>query len=203
MLPFLFAVPAVAQLRIVSVSPQPNDLHTGAFTNIRVTFDRALNSATLPANAITVWGNLNGRYSGTRSYDAATTSLVFMPSQSFIDGEDVTVAVSATLRGADNSTLAQAYIWRFLVRTNYGSAVFTPVGFDLESAGDNQEPTHLVPGDFNNDDFIDLAVVHHGSNHITVLRNTIRETTGATLFVAGTILTTGSTPTRAAAADFN
>lgn len=207
MLPFLLAVPAAAQLRIVAVSPQPDDLHTGAFTNIRVTCDRALNSAALPANAITVWGNLHGRYSGALNYDAATTSLVFTPSESFIDGEDVTVAVSAALRGADNSTLAQPYIWRFLVRTNNGSAVFTPLGFDLESAspmsGVNQEPTHLVPGDFNNDDFIDLAVVHHGSNRITVLRNTVRETTGATLFVAGAILTTGSTPTRAAAADFN
>ncbi len=207
MLPFLLAAPAAAQLRIVAVSPQADDLHTSAFTNIRVTFDRALNSTTLPANAIAAWGHLHGRYSGTLNYDAATTSLVFTPSESFIDGEDVTVAVSAALRGADNSTLAQPYIWRFLVRTNYGSAVFTPLGFDLESAspvsGVNQEPTHLVPGDFNNDDFIDLAVVHHGSNRITVLRNTIRETTGATLFVAGTILTTGSTPARAAAADFN
>ncbi len=207
MLPFLLAAPAMAQLRIVSVSPQPNDLHTSAFSNIRVTFDRALNSATLSTNAITVWGHLHGRYSGALNYDAATTTLVFTPSESFIDGEEMMVAVSMALRGADNSTLAQAYIWRFLVRTNYGTAVFAPIEFDLESAspssGVNQEPTHLVPGDFNNDDFIDLAVVHHGSNRITVLRNTVRETTGATLFVAGAILTTGTTPTRAAAADFN
>jgi gliding motility-associated-like protein len=207
MLPFLLAAPALAQLRIVSVSPPPNDLHTTAFTNIRVTFDRALNNAALPTNAIVVWGNLRGRYSGTLNYEAATMSLVFTPSRSFIDGEDVTVSVSTTLRGADNSTLAQSYVWRFLVRTNYGSAVFTPLGFDLESAsplsGVNQEPTYLVPGDFNNDDFIDLAVVHHGANRLTVLRNTVRETAGATLFVAGAVLTTGSTPTRAAAADFN
>jgi gliding motility-associated-like protein len=205
--PILFVAPTAAQLRMVSVSPEFDDLHTSAVHEIRVTFDRALNENTLPPGAIQVWGNFHGQYDGTISYASSTSTLIFTPMQSFVDGEEITVMVKSSIRGGDGSTLAQSLTWRFLVRTNYGTAVFTPVVIDLENltpaGGLSQEPTHLIAADFDNDDFIDLAVVHHGSNRITVLRNTVLATLGATLFTPSAILSTGNTPTRAAAADFN
>jgi len=200
------AAPAFAQLQIVSRAPRPDDIQATAFTNIRVGFNRALNTSSPPA-AIQVWGNFHGRYAGAISYADANQTLVFTPAQSFVDGEEITVVLTTAIRGADNTPLAQPYLWRFLVRTSLGSGNFARVRYDLESAsplgGINQEPTHLVPGDYNNDDFIDLAVVHHGANRITVLRNTTRETAGRTLFTPVTTLTTGNTPVHAVAADFN
>lgn len=206
---FFFAAvtPAFAQLQIVSRFPRLDEIRATPFTDIRVGFDRALNNTNLPATAIQVWGNFHGRYTGSLNYDAANQTLAFTPAQSFVDGEEITVAVSTALRGADNSTLAQPYVWRFLVRTAYGTGNFTRVRYNLENAqpqpGVNQEPAHLVAGDFNNDDFIDLAVVHHGANRITVLRNTARETVGQSLFSPVTTLITGNTPVHAVAADFN
>jgi gliding motility-associated-like protein len=203
-LPVLFAAPAAAQLSVTSVSPIRDDLHANAFTPIRVAFNRALNDAALPANAIQVWGNFKGRYTGALSYEAATATLVFTPQESFVDGEEITVVVSAAIRGSDGSALAQPYSWRFLARTNYGTGTFTSIIINLDNiAGANPEPTHLVPADFDNDDFIDLAVVHRGANRVTILHNTVRTTLGQTLFEAGATLLTENTPTRAAAADFN
>jgi len=204
---FGFAAPAFAQLQIVSRTPDLDDLQATAFTDIRIGFNLALNTNS-PATAIQVWGNFRGRYAGTLSYADGNRTLVFLPSPSFIDGEEITVVATTAISGVGNVTLAQPYLWRFLVRTNLGAGTFTKVPYPLESAspagGANQEPTHLVPGNFNNDDFIDLAVVHHGSNHITVLRNTARETAGRTLFTPVTpTLITGNTPVHAVAADFN
>jgi gliding motility-associated-like protein len=166
-----------------------------------------LNGAALPAGAIQVWGNYHGRYNGALSYDASTAALLFTPVENFIDGEEITVVVSAAIRGSDGSALAQPYLWRFLVRTNYGTATFFPITYNLENvtggSGVNQEPTHLVAADFGSDGFIDLAVVHRGTNRMIILRNTVRETLGQNLFTPVAILSTGNTPTRAAAADFN
>ena len=201
------AAPLLAQLQIVSRTPRLDDIHATAFTDIRIGFNLTLNTSS-PATAIQVWGNFHGRYTGALSYADANQTLVFTPSQNFVDGEEITVVVTTAISGIGNATLAQPYLWRFLVRTNLGAGSFAQVPYNLESAspagGVNQEPTHLVPGDFNNDDFIDLAVVHHGANRITVLRNTARETAGRTFFtpVAQT-LTTGNTPVHAVAADFN
>ena len=205
--PFISATPLLAQLQIVSRAPLPDNIHAPAFTDIRLRFDRALNTSS-PATAIQVWGNFHGRYAGTISYADANQTLVFTPSQSFVDGEEITVVLTTAIRGADNTLLSQPAIWRFLVRTNLGSGNFTRVRYNLESAspfsGVNQEPAHLVPGDFNNDDFIDLAVVHHGANRITVLRNTTGVTAGQTYFTAILPpLATGNTPVHAVTADFN
>jgi len=204
----LVATPLLAQLQIApnTISPRPDEIRATAFTDIRVGFDRALNT-NFPANAVQAWGNFHGRYTGSLGYDAANRTLIFTPSQSFVDGEEITVAVTTALRGADNTQLAQSFLWRFLIRNNYGTGSFTRTIYDLESAlplsGVNQEPTYLVAADFNNDDFIDLAVVHHGANRIVVLRNTVRETLGASLFTPVATLATNNTPIYAAAADFN
>jgi len=205
---FIVTTSAFGQLQIVpgTLAPRLDDIHAPAFTNIRAGFDRALNP-NFPANALQVWGNLHGRYTGALSYEAATRTLIFTPSQSFIDGEEVTVAVGTSIRGADNTTLPSPYIWRFLVRTNYGTGTFVKYPYDLEGAlpfsGVNQEPTTIVPGDFNNDDFIDLAVLQHGADRIAILRNTVRPTVGATLFAPVTAYNTDNTPVHGAAADFN
>ena len=203
---FLLFDSAFAQLQVVAVTPRPDDLQATAFTDVRIAFNQTLNT-NFPANAVQVWGNFHGRYAGALSYNAAAQTLIFTPAQCFVDGEEITVVVSTTLRSVGNSTLAQPYLWRFLVRTNLGAGSFTQVRYDLESAspagGVNQEPTHLGPGDFNNDDFIDVAVVHHGANRITVLRNSTRETAGRTLFTPVSTLNTNNTPVHAVAADFN
>lgn len=200
------AAPLWAQLQIVSRAPRLDDIQASAFTDIRIGFNLPLNTGS-PATAIQVRGNFHGRYSGTISYADANQTLVFTPSQGFIDGEEITVVVTTAISGVGNATLAQPYLWRFLVRTNLGAGSFAKIPYNLESAspagGVNQEPTHLVPGDFDNDNFIDLAVVHHGANRLTVLRNTTRETAGSRLFTPDTTLTTGNTPVHAVAANFN
>lgn len=204
--PIISAAPLWAQLQIVSRTPRLDDIQASAFTDIRIGFNLPLNPGS-PATAVQVWGSFHGRYAGTISYANANQTLIFTPLQSFIDGEEITVVVTTAISGTGNAILAQPYIWRFLVRTNLGAGSFAKIPYNLESAspagGVNQEPTHLVPGDFDNDDFIDLAVVHHGSNRITVLRNTTRETAGQTLFTPVTTLNTGNTPINAVAADFN
>ena len=197
--PFWLAMPAFAQLQIVSRSPDLDDIHATASTTIRVGFNQAVTNF---ANGIQVWGNFHGRYSGT--LNSANQSLVFTPSQSFVDGEEITVAVTTTVRGADGTQLIQPYIWRFLVRTDNGTGTFTRMSYDLENAPPpnnvNQEPTHLVPGDFNNDNYIDLAVVHHGANRLVVLRNT-GDVSLFEPFPKPPV--TGNTPVHAAAAHFN
>jgi gliding motility-associated-like protein len=205
--PFISAAPVFAQLQIISRAPRLDDIQATAFADIRLGFNLALNTSA-PATAIQVWGNFHGRYAGTLSYADANQTLVFTPSQNFVDGEEITVVVTTAISGVGNATLAQPYVWRFLVRTNLGSGNFARVPYDLESAspisGVNQEPAHLVPGDFDHDDFIDLAVVHHGANRITVLRNTTRVTAGQTLFTPiAPPLSTGNTPVHAVAANFN
>jgi hypothetical protein len=203
----LFAAPSVAQFRVVAVTPATDDLHAAAFTTIQVQFNQPLNTAALPTNAIQVWGNYHGRYNGTVNYDAATTTLMFTPLQSFVEGEEITVVVSAAILASTGGTLAQPFNYRFLIRTNNGTGTFLPITINLEDlaggGGISQEPTHLVAADFDGDDLIDLAVVHRGTNRVTILRNNVRGASGQTLFTLGSVLSTGNTPTHAAAADFN
>jgi len=200
LLSLLSAAPTFAQLQIVSRSPDLDDIRAAAFTDIRVGFNQPLTNF---ANGIHVWGNFHGRYAGALNYDAANRTLAFTPSQSFVDGEEITVVATTAITG-----LAQPYIWRFLIRNNIGTGTFVKTIYDLESvlpiSGVNQEPTHLVAADFNSDDFIDLAVVHHGANRLVVLRNTVRETAGASLFTPfQPPLITGNTPVHAVAANLN
>ncbi|MDZ7343949.1 MAG: FG-GAP-like repeat-containing protein [candidate division KSB1 bacterium] len=203
----MWAGASFAQFQIVAVSPATDDLHAEAFAPIRVQFNLPLNTAALPTNAIQVWGNYHGRYNGTLNYDAATTTLMFTPLRSFVDGEEITVVVSAAISASTGSTLAQSFTYRFLVRTTIGTGTFLPITINLEDlaggGGISQEPTHLVAADFDNDNFIDLAVVHRGTNRVTILRNNARGASGQTLFTLGSILSTDNTPTHAAAANFN
>ncbi|MDZ7266880.1 MAG: FG-GAP-like repeat-containing protein [candidate division KSB1 bacterium] len=197
-----FTAVATAQLRVLAVSPSADDLHAGSNTSVRVTFDQALDETALPPRPLRVWGSFRGEYAGTLSYDAFANQLAFTPFQSFIEGEEVTVVLRRPLRGRSGSTLTQPLLWRFRVATPLGSARFVPAVIDL-GAGRSQEPTQILPADFDNDGFIDLAVVHRGSNHLTLLQNVFQKTAGAALVAVIGTLATHNTPASAAAADFN
>lgn len=198
----LSATAAAAQLRVLAVSPPADDLHATPNASVRVTFDQALDETALPLRPLRVWGSYRGEYAGALSYDAFANQLSFTPFQSFIEGEDVTVVLRRPLRSRSGSTLAQPLVWRFLVATPLGTARFEPAVIDL-SAERTQEPTQILPADFDNDGFVDLAVVHRGSHQITLLQNVFQKTAGAALVAMKRTLATQSTPVSAAAADFN
>lgn len=196
------AAPAWAQLRVVSVTPRADDLHAPTNAAVRVTFDQALNENTLSSRPLRVWGSFRGEYQGSLNYDSSTSKLSLAPFQSFIESEEITVVLKNSVRSLAGAELAQPLVWRFTIANPFGTANFTPVVIDLNS-NNSQEPTQIIPADFDNDSFIDLAVVHRGSNQITVLRNTFRATSGAVLATISTTLATQATPVSAVAADFN
>ena len=208
-LPFSLLVltaPATAQLSVLSTSPSSNALEIEADATIAVQFDRALDASSLPPTtaSVFVFGRNQGPVPGSITLEDGDKRLRFIPSESLLAGNDVTVLLTHQVQAADSSFLRSAgYAFRFRVRTTPTDLVFH--SFDLFSNRDTSSTTRLYGAaavDLDDDGWIDLATVNEDSGDVRVFAS-LGQGEGSFGNMVTPFAPVGSVPSPNEAADFN
>lgn len=163
------------ELTVVSVSPSQNGLNAPTGAPISITFDRAVDRATVSASSIGVFGKWSGPATGAFTFSAGDTVVTFDPDQNFSAGEMVMVALANSLRAADGTSLRDAgYCWQYWTRTRVASLdlVRTATMSTNFPSGASSRPYGGVGTDFNGDGWLDLTMVCEDTADLRVLLNT-------------------------------
>jgi gliding motility-associated-like protein len=166
-----------AQPRVASVDPRQNEINVAATARVRVTFQNPIDSGTLNDRSLLVHGSQTGRYSGTVSYDPGLRTATFLPRRPFRPGETVSVVATDGIENGAEEPLLE-FQWQFTVAVDYGTGSFdTSIEVALGGSADN--PTGIFAGDFDGDQFLDLAVVSSNSNTLSILTSRLMNLGGS------------------------
>jgi hypothetical protein len=98
---------AAAQLQVVSTSPALNAM-VAPSSAVAVTFDRAVDTATVGVATFRVFGQWSGAVRGTYAFSNGNKTVTLAPDHPFSAGEFVFVNLSHDLKAADTSSLRAA-----------------------------------------------------------------------------------------------
>lgn len=162
-------------LAVVSTTPLQNAGNVGRQAPIVIDFDRAVNTASVTASTLRIWGRSGGRMPGTLAWSNGNTRLTFTPSRPFFPGELVHVNLAASIAAADTTTLpAGGRTLNYLTVAGASNATFDLLDtVSVRSPGGGT--TRLYGGNFpdvNNDGWIDYVAVNEVSFDLRVLLNT-------------------------------
>jgi len=165
----LTARAASAELVVTTLVP---GRHTtvGATTIVAVTFDRAVNTATVTNASFRVFGRNSGSASGAFSFSNSDKTVTFTPTAPFAAGEVVTVNLAETLTAADTTTLrTQGYAWQFSIATAFATMNFTEIDeFGNRGSTPQTRIYGAMASDLDNDGWTDLMTVNEVSADIRV-----------------------------------
>ncbi len=180
---------------VSSVAPVNGALNQNAATNIVITFDENINSATLTSSTIKVFGSLSGAHSWTlSSYNSGTYAATIDPTNDFKPGEVVTVTVTTGVQNGNAIALEKGYASSFTVAAGNTAGVF---GAKTDYASGNQAKA-VVVADLNADGYADLAAANFADNNISVFINN-----GNGTYASAVTYTAGNGPSSIAAGDIN
>lgn len=192
----------LGQLQVVGSDPKQGSILANSTAGIEIAFNRAVDLGTLSAASIKVYGSYHGLYDLSSDFDTVSDILHILPSPAFIDGESITVILTTALRATDGSGLERPFRLAFRTLNPFGDVVSGFKILDIPLLRGDQLPAKITLGDFNQDDFIDAAVVNSTSNTVTILINTTRAQRFTTLSPAESFAS-GTTPMDITAADFD
>jgi hypothetical protein len=163
---YIYTLPNMSQPNVLSVSPDLHEIHVDPSTDITATFDMDMDGATIDASSFVVSTVTKGFVSGAVSYDGPSRTATFVPSETFDDGELVSVSLTPGIESADGVPL-RGYVWSFTVEAGAGSAGFNAdVLYTLQD-----QPRNIQTADLNGDGHIDLAAVNRNSHTMSILIN--------------------------------
>ncbi len=196
---FLYAQPAVT-----NIIPRQNEINVSILSDIQVVFSEDINQNTLNNNTWLVYGELTGYYAGQITYDAGTRTGRYQPGRLLNEGERIYVALTLGVQTSAGASL-QPFQSEFVVAVEYGTGDFSEIieisiGQDLNNPIE-RDPSAILAADFNNDRFIDLAVVNSTSNSVSILEN--RFSSPGNSFQIDNSYDVGNGPSSIAAGDFN
>ncbi|MGB3340229.1 MAG: Ig-like domain-containing protein [bacterium] len=189
MYPFLL----LGQAQVVSVSPQQNEINVLLNTNIQVTFDVEMDSASINDTTFIAIGSFSGLHPGNIIYASATNRATLDPDNDFITGELVLVILTSGVTDSTGIPI-DGYTWSFTTAATNGLGVFqAPI---LSSA--NNGPYGICAGYINTDNNLDLVVANQISQDISVLFGN-----GDGTFAPPVNYNTGDLPYAVACGDFD
>jgi hypothetical protein len=171
---------ALGELQVVSTSPLRNRGMVPWTTAVSVTFDRALQTATVNQSTFRVHGRWTGRADGVMSFSNGNRTVTLVPDHAFSGGETVYVNLGHAIMAADGSPLRNAgYAFQFWVATGRpaarprGPLSFTPIDTLVVRTTPNvaTRAYGALGSDFDRDGWLDLAVVNEESGDLRVFRN--------------------------------
>lgn len=116
-----------APLQVASVSPAANR-RVSIYTAISVTFDRAVNLATVNAGSFRVYGRWSGRVGGSFTLSNTSSALTFRPDRTFFAGETVYVNLATAILALDGEALrAGGYAFSFETATQPATRSFVEI----------------------------------------------------------------------------
>ena len=179
---------------VLSTTPVHNATNTAPNASIAITFDASVDPSTFTNSTIRINGSISGLHTGTFSYNSSSFTATVVPNQPFKVGEIVTVAVTRGIKSAAGDSLANSFLWSFLIKGGTSSGLFEQVS----SVSVGNDPYLAVAADLNGDGAPDLVTVNNYSNSLSLLKNN-----GNGTFTLDSTLGVGSYPTDVVAADFN
>lgn len=170
---------------VTAVSPAKNSYHINAAQSVSVTFNVPMNPATLNANTFMVFGSATGRHTGTYVMSAGNTVCTFTPTSAFKAGETVTVNLTSGVAANGGLILVNGYHWNYMIKSSSSTGMLSVTGEYAAGTG----AVSGVSGDFNNDGFIDFAVVNQTAASMNIYRNN-----GSGIFTLSATLSTSANP---------
>jgi hypothetical protein len=168
--------PALAQLSVSTVSPGLNANNVARNAAVSVTFDRALDPATLTPANFSLFGKLSGPISGPLTLSNANRTVTLTPARSFAAGEVAVLTLSHNLRAADGTFLRSAgYEAMFTTASEAGHKVFRKrAEFSNRTNNGTGPQTRIYGGlacDLNRDGWCDLTTINEVSSDLRVFLN--------------------------------
>jgi len=152
---------------ILSHTPLQNELNIIANSNITVTFDSDMDTATLNDSTFLVYGNYSGYKTGVINYYSGSNQAVFDPMADFYPGEIVTVMLTDGIENTLGVPLEDGIVWTFTVGVTEGSALFE----DTSYVSNSFSPFSIAAADVDNNGAIDLVAGYHSGNQFGVWLN--------------------------------
>ena len=147
--------PNVAPLTVVGTTPRRGAPSADTTTNITVSFNKALDGATVDRSVVDVTSAQFGAVAEADGNVAVNgTDLTFEPARTFGAGEAVHVRLGASIRGVDGIPLDTAQTVGFTTQTGPGSGTFVDVAAGLTGV----EAGASTWGDYDGDGDLDLVV---------------------------------------------
>ena len=174
---------------------------------IELTYPEEIDAASLQNELFTIYGEHNGYYSiGSVQLLNEQKTISITATPNFLEGENIVFMMRDGVK-TDGGQSVTPFRLEFRVSNRAGIIhdEFFPVDVDLISG--ESRPVRLTAGRFDEDEYIDLAVISHASNQVTVLRND--RGLSFTEMWAGTIAKPAETPIKnlgpsdVASGDFN
>ncbi len=159
-------------LNIVSISPQANANNVARNANISITFDLAIDAATLNNASIIVRSSQTGVVKGVLT-GGGTTTITFNPDNNFRLGEVISFTVNTLLKSPTNLNLVRGHTYSFTVITGPPPAATVTLA-QRHVAFDFIRPENTASIDFEGDgdlDFIVTGEVGLGSQYTYLYRN--------------------------------
>jgi len=183
---------AIAAPQVGSTSPLRNASNIAPGTDIIVTFDQAMNAASINDTTIVAQGSVTGLHAGTITYNAADFTATLNPAADFDHGEVVTVVLTTVIQSSGGTPLEHSYIWSFATEAVNGTAIFdSPTTYAVGAT-----PYAVCAAKLTIGSAPDLAVTCADS--IYILRNN-----GHGAFSVNGVYSIGSNGGRIAAADLD
>jgi hypothetical protein len=191
---------AAAQPQVVSVSPARESIQADYHTDIFITFDERIDTASLGPNSVRVFGHWSGPMAGAVS--GWTGGIRFEPAGAFFAGERVTVAVSRDVENRSGQAMGRSYTWYFWVRTAPGTLDLTSLGtVPIRQPGEDWIQSYgAYGGDLDNDGCTDMLIPNEQSGDV---RRFLNDGAGNYSTFAITTVPNGASPSTNEGADFD
>jgi hypothetical protein len=198
----LASLPVGAQLRVTSVTPRGHANAAPTATKLAMTFDQALNPATVTPASFQVFGRWSGPLPGTLALANGNRELVFTPSRPLFPGELVFAMASAAIAAQAGPNLVGGYSWSFWIGTARGSGQLAHTQtLNVRRPNEGRIASYgAYSGDFDHDGAPDFAIPNEFADDVRVLRSDGCATYSAPVRYA---LPAGSVPSPNEGGDFN
>ncbi len=158
---------------VTSLFPLSQTVTASTTTELSVTFDLALDPASVDASAIFVFGRWSGVREGSLTLESDNTVLRFVPDKPFMAGEWVTVSLPRTIQSMAGEPMAHGYTWNFWTRSAPAGFDFTQID-DISTRFPNEGRVRsygAYAGDLDQDGYSDLVIPNEDANDIRVFLN--------------------------------
>ncbi len=167
--------PALAgELAVVSVSPARHSLLGRVDTTLAVTFDQAVDPASITAGSFWAFGRWSGTVSGTYSFSNGNQTVTLDPDQDLFFGEQVMVILSHDIQTPGGTTLRSAgYSWQFWTAAAPATRGFTVLDTMTTRTIPNLGSRAYggIATDLNNDGWADITTVNENTADLRVFMN--------------------------------
>lgn len=158
---------------ISSVSPAQHFIQADVQTDIVVTFDSAMNPATINSSSFKVFGHWSGPNSGTFQMENGNTQVRFTPDEPFSAGEWVLVNMSKSVETSNGTVFPSGFSWTFWIKTLPAPIQMREkVQIPVRRSGEGHIQCYgAYGGDLNNDGFMDITIINELTDDVRVFLN--------------------------------